>query len=65
MITNQEIINKADFIKPTEIHTAFCNAINNNKPHTARMITEQLREMAPRSRRARDLDTMVMMRYFN
>ena len=65
MITCEEIVSKASFITPTEIHTAFCMAIINDKSHTARLITEQLMEMNPASKNARALDTMVMIKYFN
>lgn len=64
MITCEEIIKQASFIKPTEIHAAFCHAILNDKAHTARLITEQLRERHPKSRKALDLDTLVMLKYF-
>ena len=61
---NQILIDKAKFIKPTEVKAAFIRAVNNNKAHTARLITEQLREISPRSKNAIELDNLVMMKYF-
>lgn len=64
MIENQILIDKAKFIKPVEVKDAFIRAVNDNKTHTARLITEQLREMHPRSKNAIELDNLVMIKYF-
>jgi len=64
MITITTIISKSKCINDGQIRNALATALLKNKPHSARIITEQLREKFPKDRDFMELDTLVTEKYF-